>query len=1033
MAGGLSRTFTVSRSFTVSNVSLGLNISHNSRGNVAALLYAPDGSFVVFMQPSFDSDNDYDILLSSDSDGGPNPQLDDNSSDPVGEPYFARLVNQPNADFYTGDAAGTWTLVLCDVVNGTTGTFNRARLMLTSAETAAPVCTGTTSYDWATNGNNNPFSSATRDGVTLSLTSTRDLTSDGANTNGRVNFTTQTGVFGAQAGYFIMQFDDGANGGPQSPEQVLLESSWSFSSPVRELSWTNLDIDNGSWEDYVRLTARDANGAMVPYQLIPGTAHQPAGDVLESDVGNIPDNSSAGNATYLFDGPVSSVTLEYMRGDDFGNPNSQRIGIGNVSWCAFDFGDAPNSYGDALSNGPRHALGDRSLYLGANPPDGEADGQPGAAATGDDASQVAGVDDEDGVSGFPACPGDGTYSVDVDVTNQSGSSAYLVGYVDWDRDGAFNTTSERSATATVPSGTSGGTVAVTWSSVPADCGGSASTYARFRLTTSQTRAESPTDGAGLQAPDGEVEDYQLSVGTLPVTVAWVESARAAGGGVDLRFATATENRNVAFRIWDLTRGRSPRLLATVPSEVVDSFEPQEYAVELGDEGVGRVGIEDVAVDGEGRLHGPFAVGSTVGLRPERAPIDWPAIERETGVVSLAARMKAAEAAGSATVSPDRSGTAAVRERFGIGPGGFAADALLLVREAGIHRVTYEDLAAAGVDFDGVPSALITLVDEAGDGGGGRAVPMTVLPQGRFGPGSAIEFLADPHLTLESPVDVYTLRARTPGDGVPPGPRVVDLPGATGRRLGTTRATVRQHPDREFSPSAPNGDPWYDARILALGGPGTETRTLRPARPGDLAGEVPATERPGGADRRPLGLRPLRRAGAGPPRGVGAQRRRDRFRAVRRPRSLARDLRRHRPGAPRRQRARDHRPGGYRLRVRPGQPGGVLGRLPAADAGDRRPLRRHHLEPRVDRGRRLRFARRRRAASRWSAGSPSAGSVADPVQGDHSSAAPRPCPAAAGSACRGWRGRSISPPPAACSTRRSSPACRRRRPPRRPST
>lgn len=811
VAGGLSRTFTVSRSFTVSTISLGLNISHASRGNVAALLYAPDGSFQIFAQPSFDADNDYDILLSSNSDGGSNPPLDDNTTDPVGEPYFARLVHQPSADFYTGNANGVWTLVLCDVLSGVTGSLNQARLVLSSTETVAPVCTGTTTHGWASNGNNNPFTSAVHDGVTLGLASTRDLTSDGANTNGRTNFTTQTGVFGGQPGYFIMQFDDGANGGPQSPERVLLESRWSFSVPVRQLTWKNLDIDNGAWEDYVRLTGRDADGAPVPYQIIPGTSFQPAADVLESDVGNIPDNNTAGNAFYLFDGPVASVTLEYMRGDDFGNPNSQRIGIGDLTWCAFDFGDAPNSYGGLLSNGPRHVLGDRSLFLGANPPDGEPDGLAGATATGDDASQLSGVDDEDGVAGFPACPGDGTYTVNVNVTNGSGADAYLVGYVDWGRDGAFNVTDERSATLTVPGGTYGSNVAVTWSSAPADCGGSSVTYARFRLTTDQLRAESPVDGVGVQAPDGEVEDYEIALGTLPVTVAWVESSPMAEG-LDLRFVTASENRNVAFRIWDLTEGRAPRPLAMVPSKVVDSFEPQEYGVEIAARGVGRIGIEDVAVDGRGRLHGPFAVGSTVGLRPEVAPIDWSAIRLETGAVPPAGNGVAAGVA---------AGTAAV-DRLGAGSGGGARDALLLVREAGIHRVTYEDLLASGVDLDGVPSSLVSLTD------GDQSVPMTVVPRSRFGPGSFVEFLVDPRLTLASPVDVYALRAsvpRGPGDVPPKGPRVIDLPGGRGGRPGQTRAVVRHHPDREFSPSAPNGDPWYDARILALGSPGSETRTF----------------------------------------------------------------------------------------------------------------------------------------------------------------------------------------------------------------
>ena len=38
-----------------------------------------------------------------------------------------------------------------------------------------------------------------------------------------------------------------------------------------------------------------------------------------------------------------------MRGDDDADPNSQRIGIGNPTFCAFDYGDAPNTYGTLLA------------------------------------------------------------------------------------------------------------------------------------------------------------------------------------------------------------------------------------------------------------------------------------------------------------------------------------------------------------------------------------------------------------------------------------------------------------------------------------------------------------------------------------------------------------------------------------------------------------------------------------------------------------------------------------------------------------
>jgi subtilisin-like proprotein convertase family protein len=820
LSGGLSRTFSVPDSFTVSTIALGLNVSHNERGDLAAALFAPDGSAQVFLNVGGDQDNNYDVLISSNSDpGAGNPPVDDNTSDPTGEPHFARLVNLSGADFYTGDASGTWTLLVCDFDPGTTGTLNRARLELESAEATPAVCTSTSTYEWGNNGNNNAFSSTSAGDVTLALSSTRDLTGDGANTAGRNNFTTQTGTFGGEAGYYIMQYDDGANGGPQNPEGVLVGSSWTFSPAVRELRWTHLDIDNGAWEDYVVLDARDAGGNRIPYQLIEGTAHQRAGAVLEADVGNIPDNDPSGNATYVFDGPVASLTIEYLRGDDFTNPNSQRIGIGNPTWCAYDYGDAPSSYGSQLSNGPRHVLGSRLLYLGANRPDGESDGQPSSASSGDDAAQVGGVDDEDGVTTFPGCSGSaGTYSVTVNVTNESGANGFLVGYVDWNRNGSFASSgNERSATVTVATGTSGADRTVTWTGVPADCGGSTATYARFRFTTSQTRAESPTDGAGLRAPDGEVEDYQITAGNLPVTLAWIESERE-GDELVVRFTTATEDRNAGFRIWDLTRGHEPSVLATVPSEVVDSFVPQDYEVRIAADGVGAIGIEDLSVDGQARLHGPFAAGAAAGRRPVAATLDWPAIKAETGVASVPEMLAAArEGRGAELAARSRRGEHGGHGEDG-GHGGRNPDpstireGLLLVHEPGIHRVSYEELLAAGIDLNGVAVARIAVTN------GGTGVPAYVGPGAQLGPGAFIEFLADPELTLASPVDVFEL-ALQPDRAV----RVSELGPGAGGAPGMTRAHDRHHSDLAYSPSAPNGDPWYDARLLALGGPATATR------------------------------------------------------------------------------------------------------------------------------------------------------------------------------------------------------------------
>lgn len=797
---GLARTFVVSDSFTVSTIALGINLSHPQRGEVRAVLFAPNGTSTAFLvgstTPGADFDDNYDIHLSANNDGAGTPPLDDGSTDPVGEPYYPRLVNFAGANFYTGNAAGTWTLRVCDIlIDGNAGTtLNRAKLTLDDGQPAENICTTTVDLEWGDNGDENAFTSAVIDDVTLSLSGTRDLTNDGAN-SGRNNFTTQTEVFGGQAGYYVMQFDGDDVG---DTETVLLETTWTFDPPVRYETWEHLDIDNGSWEDYVRVLAFNQSGVRVPYQIVLGTAHEQAGDILESDIGNVIDTDTAGNASYIFTEPIATLVVQYMMGDDFTNPAQQRIGIGNPTFCAYDYGDAPSTYGSALSSGPRHVLGYRTLYLGANPPDGEQDGQPGAAATGDDTNTVGGVDDEDGVASFPTCSVS-TYTVQVTATNASGATGYLVGYLDWNRDGDFLDAGERSATVAVATGTSGASQNVTWSSVPANCGGTAATYARFRFTTSQTRAESPIDGVGLRAPDGEVEDYQIPANTLPVTLAHVASERR-GGELRLSFATATENANAGFRVWGLDAGGRRTLLAEVPSAGPDSFVPQRYELRLEAAGVAAVEIEDLSLYGKSRLHGPFRVGSEVGRPPQAATVDWAAARLAAGIDDGTAAARAASRA--------RSVSGAARQAASTGVG------VLRVREAGVQRVTYDELLAAGVDLAGVDPRRLAIVDR------GAGVPRYVeAPGGVFGPGGYIELVVEPRLTLASPYDamVIALDRRL---AIAAAPLTVP-PGAPGE----TAATDVHRADHVYSPASPTADPWFDEGLLAFGAPATAGRAF----------------------------------------------------------------------------------------------------------------------------------------------------------------------------------------------------------------
>jgi len=177
------------------------------------------------------------------------------------------------------------------------------------------------------------------------------------------------------------------------------------------------------------------------------------------------------------------------------------------TFSGFDYGDAPDTYGTLTSSGgPSHGI-DTSIYLGGLP-DNEVTGIPSVGADGDD---LDGTDDEDGVASFPILLQNATtYSVDVNVTNNSGSNARLVGWIDFDASGTFEA-SEGTQTI-VPTGTTGATVSLDWSGLSGLVSGN--TYARIRFSSDISLSTSTT---GSAMSDGEVEDYALPVAGVTFT------------------------------------------------------------------------------------------------------------------------------------------------------------------------------------------------------------------------------------------------------------------------------------------------------------------------------------------------------------------------------------------------------------------------------------------------------------------------------------------------------------------------------------
>ena len=210
-------------------------------------------------------------------------------------------------------------------------------------------------------------------------------------------------------------------------------------------------------------------------------------------------------ATLAADGDVVSAYQTFtLSGSDVDNRD-----FAFVNNQLLDFGDLPISYSTVLTDSPdgaRHEISG-SLYLGTSV-DAESNGNPTTDALGDD---LATGDDEDGVS-FVGVWGNGSYDavagtggeVQVDVVGDG----WLIGWIDFNRDGDFNDSGEMIGSLSV----STGSVPITFD-IPADtfAGPGDPTlldlYARFRLFDAEPFF--PSIAFSGPADDGEVEDYQL--------------------------------------------------------------------------------------------------------------------------------------------------------------------------------------------------------------------------------------------------------------------------------------------------------------------------------------------------------------------------------------------------------------------------------------------------------------------------------------------------------------------------------------------
>lgn len=275
----------------------------------------------------------------------------------------------------------------------------------------------------------------------------------------------------------------------------------------------------------------DATGSYLFSQLPPGNyfvkVTPPAGTpktsgtpvALDNNVDSDNNGSQPGGSGTALFSPVinlASGAESTTDGDSDANTNLT-VDFGLMSPLLNDFGDFA-SFGSASS------IALSTLRIGASV-DTETGTATNATATSDD---TTGTDDEDGAT-LPATMTVGTStSLPVNVTNSSGTAAFLNVWIDFNRNGVLTDAGEQVATnVSVLNGASNSVITVN-ASVPA---GASNGAAGVRVRLTSTSSPGATGASG----NGEVEDHT----TLLCPVITITPTTLANGIVGSAYAQAT--------------------------------------------------------------------------------------------------------------------------------------------------------------------------------------------------------------------------------------------------------------------------------------------------------------------------------------------------------------------------------------------------------------------------------------------------------------------------------------------------------------
>lgn len=169
----VTRTFVVGTSFSVSDVDIGVLLTHTYRSDLNITLTSPAGTTVQLINAVGGQADNLNVLFNDEGSAAISSHTANDTTGPV-PPY--QQTFQPGAALSAFDgqnAQGTWTLVICDFVAQDTGTFTRADLYLAQAVNGADLSlTKTVSNAAPTSGSNVTYTLSVNNAAGSAFTAT---------------------------------------------------------------------------------------------------------------------------------------------------------------------------------------------------------------------------------------------------------------------------------------------------------------------------------------------------------------------------------------------------------------------------------------------------------------------------------------------------------------------------------------------------------------------------------------------------------------------------------------------------------------------------------------------------------------------------------------------------------------------------------------------------------------------------------------------------------------------------------------------